>query len=201
MIEKLDILAFGAHPDDVELGCGGTLAKEISSGKKVGVVDLTKGELGTRGTAEVRSKESSMASEILGLKIRENLNFRDGFFKNNEEHQLKVVQVIRNYQPDIILCNALDDRHIDHPKGAKLVYDSSFLSGLSKINSTLNEKKQEPCVSFLEKTNSEICAIVKKQLKITKSKILNKSKERSIKDLTSSLQPNINKKSKIKYLD
>ena len=144
MIEKLDILAFGAHPDDVELGCGGTLAKEISSGKKVGVVDLTKGELGTRGTAEVRSKESSMASEILGLKIRENLNFRDGFFKNNEEHQLKVVQVIRNYQPDIILCNALDDRHIDHPKGAKLVYDSSFLSGLSKINSTLNEKKQEP---------------------------------------------------------
>lgn len=144
MIEKLDILAFGAHPDDVELGCGGTLAKEISSGKKVGVVDLTKGELGTRGTVEVRSKESSIASKILGLKIRENLNFRDGFFKNNEEHQLKVVQVIRKYQPDVILCNALDDRHIDHPKGAKLVYDSSFLSGLSKINSTLNGKKQEP---------------------------------------------------------
>ncbi len=143
MIEKLDILAFGAHPDDVELGCGGTLAKEISNGKKVGVVDLTAGELGTRGTVEIRSKESTLASKILGLKVRENLNFRDGFFKNNEDHQLKVVQVIRKYRPEIVLCNALDDRHIDHPKGAKLVSDSSFLSGLSKVVTNHNGKKQE----------------------------------------------------------
>jgi len=143
MIEKLDILAFGAHPDDVELGCGGTLAKEISNGKKVGVIDLTAGELGTRGTVEIRSEESMLASKILGLKARENLNFRDGFFKNNEDHQLKVVQVIRKYRPEIILCNALDDRHIDHPKGAKLVSDSSFLSGLSKVVTNHSGKKQE----------------------------------------------------------
>lgn len=141
---KLDILAFGAHPDDVELGCGGTLAKEISNGKKVGIIDLTAGELGTRGSAEVRTLEANKASKILGLKTRENLNFKDGFFKNNENHQIKVIQVIRKYQPEIILCNALDDRHIDHPKASKLVSDSSFLSGLVKIDTSLNGEKQQP---------------------------------------------------------
>ena len=141
---KLDILAFGAHPDDVELGCGGTLAKEISNGKKVGIIDLTAGELGTRGSAELRTLEANEASKILGLKTRENLNFKDGFFKNDENHQIKVIQVIRKYQPEIILCNALDDRHIDHPKASKLVSDSSFLSGLVKIDTSLNGEKQQP---------------------------------------------------------
>ena len=141
---KLDLLAFGAHPDDVELGCGGTLAKEISNGKKVGIIDLTAGELGTRGSAELRTLEANEASKILGLKTRENLNFKDGFFKNDENHQIKVIQVIRKYQPEIILCNALDDRHIDHPKASKLVSDSSFLSGLVKIYTSLNGEKQQP---------------------------------------------------------
>ena len=124
---KVDILAIGSHPDDVELGCSGTIAKEISNGKRVGIIDLTRGELGTRGTAEIREKEANQAAEILKVSFRENLNFKDGFFKNDEEHQLKLIQVIRKYRPDFILCNAPDDRHIDHPKGAKLVVDACFL--------------------------------------------------------------------------
>ena len=141
---KVDILAIGSHPDDVELGCSGTIAKEISIGKRVGIIDLTRGELGTRGTAEIREKEANQAAEILKVSFRENLNFKDGFFKNDEEHQLKLIQVIRKYRPDFILCNAPDDRHIDHPKGAKLVVDACFLSGLEKIESTLEGNKQEP---------------------------------------------------------
>ena len=139
---KLDILAFGAHPDDVELGCGGTIAKEIANGKKVGIIDLTRGELGTRGNSETRDKESSDASKILGLEIRENLGFRDGFFINDEIHQLEVIKMIRKYKPEIVLCNAQDDRHIDHPKGAKLVSDACFLSGLRKIITKLNGSNQ-----------------------------------------------------------
>lgn len=130
---KLDILAFGAHPDDVELGCGGTIAKEIAFGKKVGIVDLTRGELGSRGSAEIRDSEAAAAAEILGVSVRENLNMRDGFFVNDQEHQLAVIRMIRKYQPDIVLCNAIDDRHIDHGKGSKLVSDACFLSGLVKI--------------------------------------------------------------------
>tara|TARA_Y100001947_G_scaffold157039_1_gene166425 strand:- start:2073 stop:2789 length:717 start_codon:yes stop_codon:yes gene_type:complete len=141
---KVDILAIGSHPDDVELGCSGTIAKEISNGKRVGIIDLTRGELGTRGSAEIREKEANQAAEILKVSFRENLNFKDGFFKNDEEHQLKLIQVIRKYRPDFILCNAPDDRHIDHPKGAKLVLDACFLSGLEKIESTLEGNKQEP---------------------------------------------------------
>jgi len=141
---KVDILAIGSHPDDVELGCSGTIAKEISNGKRVGIIDLTRGELGTRGTAEIREKEANQAAEILKVSFRENLNFKDGFFKNDDEHQLKLIQVIRKYRPDFILCNAPDDRHIDHPKGAKLVVDACFLSGLEKIESTLEGNKQEP---------------------------------------------------------
>jgi bacillithiol biosynthesis deacetylase BshB1 len=140
---KLDILAFGAHPDDVELGCGGTIAKEVASGKKVGIVDLTRGELGTRGTAATRDMESAKAAEILGVKVRENLNMRDGFFVNDEEHQLAVIRMIRKYQPEIVLCNAVDDRHIDHGKGSKLVSDACFLSGLVKIETDYEGKKQE----------------------------------------------------------
>ncbi len=141
---KIDILAIGAHPDDVELGCSGTIAKEIANKKKVGILDLTKGELGTRGSAEIREKEANDAAKILNVAFRENLNFKDGFFKNDEEHQLKLIQVIRKYKPDIILCNAIDDRHIDHPRGAKLVIDSCFLSGLKKIVTEYNNKEQEP---------------------------------------------------------
>lgn len=111
---KLDILAFGAHPDDVELSCAGTLAKEVASGKKVGVIDLTRGELGSRGSAEIRDQEAARAAKILGLSVRENLNFRDGFFVNDEKHQLEIIKMIRKYKPEIVLCNAIDDRHIDH---------------------------------------------------------------------------------------
>jgi bacillithiol biosynthesis deacetylase BshB1 len=130
---KVDILAIGAHPDDVELGCGATVAKMVAMGKTVGIVDLTRGELGTRGSAEIRDKESSDAAKILGVAFRENLGFRDGFFINNEEHQMKLIEVIRKYQPDIILCNAVEDRHIDHGKGSDLVEKSAFLSGLKRI--------------------------------------------------------------------
>lgn len=140
---KLDILAFGAHPDDVELGCGGTIAKEIALGKKVGIIDLTRGELGTRGSAEIRDNEAAKAAKILGVSIRENLNMRDGFFINDEEHQLAIIQVLRKYKPEIVLCNAIDDRHIDHGKGSKLVSDACFLSGLRKIETEFNRENQE----------------------------------------------------------
>lgn len=139
---KLDILAFGAHPDDVELGCGATIAKEISLGKKVGIIDLTRGELGTRGSAEIRDEEAKKAAKILKVAVRENLNFSDGFFINNKEHQLKIIEMLRKYQPDIVLCNAIDDRHIDHGKGSKLVSDACFLSGLRKVETSLNESSQ-----------------------------------------------------------
>ena len=139
---KLDILAFGAHPDDVELGCSGTIAKEISLGKKVGIIDLTRGELGTRGSVEIRNSESAKASAILGISARENLDMRDGFFINDEQHQLKIIKMIRKYQPEIVLCNAIDDRHIDHGKGSKLVSDACFLSGLRMIETEINGQKQ-----------------------------------------------------------
>lgn len=141
---KLDILAFGAHPDDVELSCGATIAKEISLGKKTGIVDLTRGELGTRGTAEIRDVEAADAAKILGVAVRENLRFRDGFFLNDETHQLEIIKMIRKYKPEIVLCNAVDDRHIDHGKGSKLVSDACFLSGLVKIETSLDGKAQEP---------------------------------------------------------
>lgn len=140
---KLDILAFGAHPDDVELGASGTIAKEISLGKKVGIIDLTRGELGTRGTKEIREAEAKNAAEILGVSIRENLQFRDGFFINDEKHQLEIIKMIRKYKPEIVLCNAIDDRHIDHGKGSKLVSDACFLSGLTKIETEVDGLKQE----------------------------------------------------------
>jgi bacillithiol biosynthesis deacetylase BshB1 len=140
---KLDILVFGSHPDDAELSCGATIAKEISLGKKVGIVDLTRGELGTRGTAEIRDEEAAEAGRILGVAVRENLRFRDGFFTNDEKHQLEVIKMIRKYKPEIVICNAVDDRHIDHGKGSKLVSDACFLSGLRKIETTLDDKAQE----------------------------------------------------------
>ena len=140
---KLDILAIGAHPDDVELGCAATIAKEISLGKKVGILDLTRGELGTRGSAEIRDIEAAAAAKILGVSIRENLAFADGFFVNDKVHQLEVINIIRKYQPEIVLCNAVDDRHIDHAKGSDLVSDACFLSGLRKVETKLDGKNQE----------------------------------------------------------
>lgn len=133
MDRKLDILAFGAHPDDVELDAAGTLAKHASMKKKVGIIDLTRGELGTRGNAEIRDKEAELAAKIMGLTIRENMNFRDGFFVNDEEHQMELIKVIRKYRPEIVLCNAVEDRHPDHGRGSSLVSDACFLAGLNKV--------------------------------------------------------------------
>ena len=140
---KLDILAFGAHPDDVELGCAGTILKEIALGKKVGIIDLTRGELGTRGSADLRDEEAAASAQILGVSVRENLRFRDGFFANDEAHQLEVIKMIRKYQPEIVLCNAINDRHIDHAKGSQLVSNACFLSGLMKIETQLDGQAQQ----------------------------------------------------------
>lgn len=130
---KVDILVLAAHPDDVELGCGGTVAKHVSRGYKVGIVDFTRGELGTRGTPEVRAQEAAEAAKILGVSIRENLGLKDGFFQNDPEHQLAVIRAIRKFKPTIVLANAVHDRHVDHGKGASLAYDACFLSGLVKV--------------------------------------------------------------------
>jgi bacillithiol biosynthesis deacetylase BshB1 len=142
---QLDILVLAAHPDDAELGCGGTIARHTQRGDKVGIIDLTRGELGTRGTPQTRLQEAAQSAEVLGVSVRENLDLRDGFFQNDPESQLTVIRAIRKYQPRIILANAVYDRHIDHPKGASLAYDASFLSGLIKIE-TVDEqgRKQSP---------------------------------------------------------
>jgi bacillithiol biosynthesis deacetylase BshB1 len=139
---KLDILAIGAHPDDVELGCGATLAKEVANGKKIGILDLTRGELGTRGSAKIRDKESAEAAKILGVAFRTNMDFADGFFINDKTHQMELIKMIRKYQPEIVICNAIDDRHIDHAKGSKLASDACFLSGLIKIETEYEGKTQ-----------------------------------------------------------
>lgn len=141
---KLDILVLASHPDDAELGCGGTIAKHVSLGFKVGIVDFTKGELGTRGTPELRIKEASDAARVLGVAVRENLSLKDGFFRNSEEDILSVVGAIRKYQPDIVLANALRDRHPDHGKGADLAFEASFLSGLAKIETSDGGISQKP---------------------------------------------------------
>ena len=140
---KLDILVIGAHPDDAELGCGATIAKEVASGKKVGILDLTRGELGTRGSAELRDQEAAAAAKILGVAVRKNLALADGFFENNKESQLKIIEVLRKYRPEMVLCNAISDRHIDHGKGSKLASDACFLSGLIKIETTYEGEKQD----------------------------------------------------------
>lgn len=140
---KLDVLAIGVHPDDVELSCAGVLLMEKSRGKKTGIIDLTRGELGTRGTAETRDKEAADAAKVLGVEVRENLGMADGFFENNKENQLKIIHMLRKYQPDIVLCNSVDDRHPDHGRSAKLVSDAAFLSGLRKIETMENGSLQD----------------------------------------------------------
>jgi bacillithiol biosynthesis deacetylase BshB1 len=141
---KLDILVLPVHPDDAELGCAGTILKHIAEGKKVGIADLTRGELGTRGTAEIRDQEAAASSEILGLSVRENIGIPDGFFQNTPEYQLKVVEVVRKYQPDIVITNAYHDRHPDHGRANELVEASAFLSGLRKIETHFNDEMQQP---------------------------------------------------------
>jgi bacillithiol biosynthesis deacetylase BshB1 len=148
---KIDILAFGAHPDDVELSCSGLLLIEALQGKKIGIIDLTEGELGSRGDAATRKSESADASKILGVQFRENLGLEDGFFINDKSSQLKIIHIIRKYQPNLILCNAPHDRHPDHGKGAKMVADAAFLSGLVKIETFEGSNKQapwKPCYIF-----------------------------------------------------
>lgn len=141
---KLDILVLAAHPDDAELGCGGTIAKHTTLGHKVGIVDFTKGELGTRGTVETREHEAADSAKILGISARENLGLKDGFFRNHQEEQLAVVRAIRKYQPEIILANAIYDRHPDHGKGSDLAFDATFLAGLSKVETSVDGKSQAP---------------------------------------------------------
>ena len=141
---KLDILVFAAHPDDAELSCSGTIIKYLKAGKRVGIVDLTAGEMGTRGTAATRKIEAENANQIMGISVRENLNMPDCFFENNKENQLKIIQMIRKYQPQIVLANAINDRHPDHGRAAQLVEDAAFQSGLLKIETSDNGKSQAP---------------------------------------------------------
>lgn len=141
---KLNVLAIGVHPDDVELSCAGVLLLEKNNGNKTGIIDLTQGELGTRGSVITRTEEAARAASILNVDIRENLLMADGFLQNDKAHQLKIVESIRKYQPEIILCNATEDRHPDHGKGARLVADATFLSGLIKIETFLNGELQLP---------------------------------------------------------
>ncbi|ARN76872.1 bacillithiol biosynthesis deacetylase BshB1 [Nonlabens spongiae] len=140
---KLDILAIGAHPDDVELSCAGVLIKEQSRGKRTGVLDLTRGELGSKGSAEIRDHEAADAAKIMKLSVRENLAFADGFFSNDREHQMEIIKIIRKYRPEIVICNSPQDRHPDHGRGSDLASVSCFLSGLKRIKTELDGRQQE----------------------------------------------------------
>lgn len=150
MDKQLDILAFGAHPDDVELSCGGTIAKQVAIGNRVGIVDLTRGELGTRGSAEIRDKEAAKAAQILGVEMRHNMNFKDGFFQNDESHQMEIVKVIREFRPRIVLANAINDRHPDHKKGSDLVSTACFLAGLPKIETGQETWRPEVVYHYIQ---------------------------------------------------
>ncbi|MBS1651459.1 MAG: bacillithiol biosynthesis deacetylase BshB1 [Bacteroidetes bacterium] len=141
-MERVDILAIGVHPDDVELACSGTILKHIALGKKVGILDLTLGELGTRGDKNVRTQEAKASAKILGVTFRHQLNMSDGFFENNKEHQIEIIKILRNCCPQIVLCNAINDRHPDHGRAAKLVADACFYSGLNKIETYFNNQLQ-----------------------------------------------------------
>lgn len=140
---KLDILAIGSHPDDVELGCSGTLINEIKRGKKVGIIDLTQGELGTRGTIETRYQEAADSAKIMGVAVRQNLKMRDGFFRNDEAHQMQLIQIIRQYQPEIVIGNILEDRHPDHGRAGWLIYDACFFSGLRQIKTVGDDGEEQ----------------------------------------------------------
>lgn len=139
---KVDILAFAAHPDDVEISCGGTIARHIAEGRTVGIIDLTRGELGTRGSAELRLKEAEASKRILGLQVRENLGMADGFFTIDMEHKMRIVEIIRKYRPDVVLANSIHDRHPDHGRASQLVSEGCFLAGLPKVVTTQNGEAQ-----------------------------------------------------------
>lgn len=141
---KLDLLIMAAHPDDAELSCAGTIARHVQEGRKVGIVDFSRGEMGSRGTPEQRLQEAEEASRILGIAARENMGFADGFFENDEQHQRALIRVIRKYRPEVVLANALEDRHPDHGKGALLAQSACFLSGLQKITTTDDSREQDP---------------------------------------------------------
>jgi len=165
---KLDILVFGAHPDDVELGCGGTVIKEVQKGKKVGVIDLTRGELGTRGTAKTRNAETKVATEIMGVAIRENMDFKDGFFKDDEQHKLDLIKKIRQYRPDIIITNAVSDRHPDHGRGSEITIDACFLSGLAKIETEQEVWRPRAIYHYIQfnTLNPDIVVDITKQMDV-----------------------------------
>lgn len=147
---KLDILAIGIHPDDVELSCAGTILKHIAAGKKVGILDLTLGELGTRGSAEIRTKEAKQAAKVLGVEFREQLNMKDGRFANDDKHQIQIIEKLRQYQPEIVLCNAVSDRHPDHGRAAKLVSEACFYSGLAKIDTKQNAWRPKAVYHYIQ---------------------------------------------------
>lgn len=140
---KVDILAFGAHPDDVEISCGGTVLKHVAEGRTVGIIDLTRGELGTRGNADLRMEEAEKARQILGVRVRENLGMADGFFVNDMEHRLRIAEMVRKYRPQVVLANSVHDRHPDHGRAAQLVSEGCFLAGLPKVVTTHNGAAQE----------------------------------------------------------
>jgi N-acetylglucosamine malate deacetylase 1 len=141
---KLHILAIAAHPDDIELSCAGTLIKHANAGQAVGILDLTQGELGTRGTPALRYQEAQYAAQVMGVKVRENARMADGFFRNDEEHQKQLISYIRHYRPEIVIANALEDRHPDHTRGGRLIADACFYSGLQKIDTVFQGEAQKP---------------------------------------------------------
>lgn len=150
---ELDILVFGAHPDDIELGCGGTVIKAVQEGRKVGIIDLTRGELGTRGSVSTRDQETDLANTIMGVTIRENMNFKDGFFQDDEDHQVPIIRKIREYRPKIIIANAPYDRHPDHSRASQLIVNACFLSGLEKIVTDQNIWRPELIYHYIQFNN------------------------------------------------
>ncbi len=165
---NLDILVFGAHPDDVELGCAGTVIKEVQRGKKVGIIDLTRGELGTRGSLESRDTETKAANEIMGIAVRENMNFKDGFFKDNKQHKLALIKKIRKYRPEIVITNAISDRHPDHSRGSQITVESCFLAGLEKIDTDQDAWRPRAIYHYIQFNNltPDLVVDISKQMKL-----------------------------------
>jgi bacillithiol biosynthesis deacetylase BshB1 len=165
---KLDILIFGAHPDDVELGCAGTIIKEVQKGKKVGIIDLTRGELGTRGTKITRDAETEEATDIMGVAIRENMNFKDGFFKDDEQHKIALIKKVRQYRPKIVITNAVSDRHPDHSRASNITIDSCFLAGLEKIDTYQEVWRPNAIYHYIQFNNltADIVVDITNQMKL-----------------------------------
>jgi len=165
---ELDILVFGAHPDDVELGCAGTIIKEIQKGKKVGIIDLTRGELGTRGSEKTRDSETEEATDIMGVAMRENMNFKDGFFKDDEQHKIALIKKIRKYRPKIVITNAVSDRHPDHPRSSQITVDACFLAGLEKIDTGQEVWRPDAIYHYIQFNNltPDIVVDISKQMSL-----------------------------------